>query len=204
MSQIDKESLSALLDNEADDLELRRVLKACEQDSQLLETWERYSLVQSVLHQPAIPVSSSLSQKIAVQIEAEAAKGGKTPALNRPNWQLGMAKVAIAASVAVVFMFAVQSNLGPSTESVSMPAIAQGAEVGAPETVQETIELQTASQPTNLVATQEVDPAAQQAAQQRLREYIESMTFDEEEPVRSEHIQDSPLFRLVNELQSKP
>lgn len=200
MSQIDKESLSALLDNEADDLELRRVLKACEQDSQLLETWERYSLVQSVLHQPAIPVSSSLSQKIAVQIEAEAAKGGKTPALNRPNWQLGMAKVAIAASVAVVFMFAVQSNLGPSTESVSMPAIAQGAEVD----VQETIELQTASQPTNLVATQEVDPAAQQAAQQRLREYIESMTFDEEEPVRSEHIQDSPLFRLVNELQSKP
>ena len=47
MSQIDRESISALLDNEADDLELRRFLKACEQDPELLETWERFSLVQS-------------------------------------------------------------------------------------------------------------------------------------------------------------
>ena len=41
MSQIEKESLSALLDNEVDELELRRVLKSCEQDPALLETWER-------------------------------------------------------------------------------------------------------------------------------------------------------------------
>ena len=35
------ETISALLDNEADDLELRRFLKSCEQDPALLETWER-------------------------------------------------------------------------------------------------------------------------------------------------------------------
>jgi len=38
MSQIEKETLSALLDNEADDLELRRFLKSFEQDPSLLET----------------------------------------------------------------------------------------------------------------------------------------------------------------------
>lgn len=201
MSQIDKESLSALLDNEADDLELRRVLKACEQDTQLLETWERYSLVQSVLHESAIPVSPSLSQRIAAQIEAEATPETKTPTLDSSNWQQGMAKFAIAASVAVVFMFAVQSNLSSNPESVSAPAIAQGTQVD----VQELAGPQAINQPaTTLVASEEVDPVALQAAQQRLREYIESMTFDEEEPVRLEHIQDSPLFRLVNELQSKP
>lgn len=201
MSQIDKESLSALLDNEADDLELRRVLKACEQDTQLLETWERYSLVQSVLHESAIPVSPSLSQRIAAQIETEATPETKTPTLDSSNWQQGMAKFAIAASVAVVFMFAVQSNLSSNPESVSAPAIAQGTQVD----VQELAGPQAINQPaTTLLASEEVDPVALQAAQQRLREYIESMTFDEEEPVRLEHIQDSPLFRLVNELQSKP
>ena len=46
----------------------------------------------------------------------------------------------------------------------------------------------------------EVDPEAQQ----RLLEYIESMSFDEDKPVRVEPIQDSPLYRLVNELQAKP
>jgi hypothetical protein len=37
-----------------------------------------------------------------------------------------------------------------------------------------------------------------------VRQYIESLTLDDEEPVRIEHIQDSPLYRLVNELQAKP
>ena len=200
MSQIDKESLSALLDNEADDLELRRVLKACEQDAQLLATWERYSLVQSVLHESAIPVSSSLSQKIAAQIDTEAPLQTKTPSFGGSDWQQGMAKFAIAASVAVVFTFAVQSNLSSNPESVSAPAVAQDVQVD----VQESAGPQAISQPGTLVASEEVDPVALKAAQQRLREYIESMEFDKEEPVRMEHIQDSPLYRLVNELQSKP
>ena len=42
-----------------------------------------------------------------------------------------------------------------------------------------------------------VDPEARQ----RLLEYIERMRFDPEEPPRMEHIQDSPLFHLVNDLQ---
>jgi hypothetical protein len=45
-----------------------------------------------------------------------------------------------------------------------------------------------------------VDPEAQQ----RLRDYIESMSFDDAEPVRMEHIQDSPLYRLVNDLPASP
>lgn len=200
MSQIDKESLSALLDNEADDLELRRILKACEHDPQLLETWERYSLVQSALHESAVPVSPTLSQRIAAQIEDEALPAHQVQTPHGSPWQQRMAKLAIAASVAVVSMFALQSSLRSGPESVSAPAIAQGAQVDE----QQTEALQSTSQAASLIAAEEVDPAAQQAAQQRLREYIESMSFDEEEPVRFEHIQDSSLFRLVNELQSKP
>jgi hypothetical protein len=41
-------------------------------------------------------------------------------------------------------------------------------------------------------------------AQQRLRDYISSMTFNVDEPVRIEHIQDSPLYRLVSETIENP
>ncbi|NQV70553.1 MAG: sigma-E factor negative regulatory protein [Pseudohongiella sp.] len=204
MSQIDKESLSALLDNEADDLELRRLLKACEQDSELLDIWERYSLVQSILHQPAVPVRPALSQRIAAQIETEAIPSHETPAVDNADWRHGMSKVAIAASVAVVFMFAVQSNLNSKSESVLAPALAQTAQqIDALQSLEQQLEQQAESQTPDLLAgntSVEVDPVARQ----RLREYIESMTFDEEAPVPIEHIQDSPLYRLVHDLQAKP
>ena len=45
----------------------------------------------------------------------------------------------------------------------------------------------------------EVDPLAQQL----LQEYISNIEIDEGEPPLVEHIQDSPLFRLVNELQTR-
>ncbi len=42
-----------------------------------------------------------------------------------------------------------------------------------------------------------VDPEA--AA--RLRNYLQSIAIDVSEPVVTQHIQDSPLFRLVNQVQ---
>ncbi len=197
MSEIDRESLSALLDNEADDLELRRFLKSCEQNPVLLETWERYSLAQSALHESVVPVSSSLSGKIAAQIEKEAFLSSMAASPGRPAWQQGLAKMAIAASVAAVFMFAVQLSLNSGTDSVLIPTLA--------------------GQSTDVIDSVDTDsrlPAALVAASANsevilinggiVEEYIDSLTLDEQEPVRIEHIQDSPLYRLVNELQTKP
>ena len=45
-----KEKLSALVDNELDDLDERRVMAALEKDADLRRTWERYHLVRSALH----------------------------------------------------------------------------------------------------------------------------------------------------------
>ena len=106
MSQFERESLSALLDNEADELEIRRVLKSCEQDPALLDTWERFSLVQALLHEPATPVSSGLAQGVALQIEEEASwqLGDVTATTVSASWQQNFAKLAIAASVALVFI----------------------------------------------------------------------------------------------------
>ncbi len=200
MSQIDSENISetisALLDNEADNLELRRFLKSCEQDPTLLETWERYSLVQSALHESAKPVNASLSQRIAEQIELQAPLSA-TLAPVQSSWKDGFTKMAIAASVAAVFLVAVQLNLDSGAGSSAIPAIAdQSAKnIESPATL---------SRPaTALLAEAGVEvPVVVDGG--IVRQYIESLTIDDEEPVRIEHIQDSPLYRLVNELQAKP
>ncbi len=193
MSQSDKESLSALLDNEADELELRRILKSCEQDPELLTTWERYNLVQSLLHESAIPVNPDLSKRIAAQLQSESLP--VVPLSNRfSEWQKNLTKVAIAASVALVFVVVVQTNL----ENDLLPSQVQQSEQQADPIA--STERQSAGIVVEDVAF-EVDPVALQ----RLSEYIESINLlDEEEPIHTQHIQDSPLFRLVNELEAKP
>lgn len=205
MSKIDSENIgetiSALLDNEADDLELRRFLKSCEQDSTLLATWERYSLVQSALHESAQPVSASLSQRIAAQIEQEApwslTTGVTEAAPTQSSWKEGLTKMAIAASVAAVFLVAVQVNLdsGPGTSAI--PTIAdQSAENFEP--------LAAASLAATTLLAESNGEAATVVDGGIVRQYIESLTLDDEEPVRIEHMQDSPLYRLVNQMQEKP
>jgi len=199
MSQFDKESLSALMDNEADDLELRRLLKSCEQDPSLLETWERYNLVQSLLHGPACLVSAELSKNIAAQIESEATPVAQQTPFILSNWQLSLARFAVAASVAVVFIFVVQISLNNDSDTTLAPAIAdqmldQDGALSTDDQAAQTATLVAESNPL------EVDPVARE----RLREYIESMTFEEKEPAPPELLQDSPLFRLVNELEDKP
>ena len=193
MSQLDdrnKESLSAMLDNEADELELRRILKASEQSPELAETWERYNLVQSALHDSVKPLGAGLRQRIAAQIAVE---DTPTKTKSTSSWQQGMAKLAVAASVALVFTFAIQSSLTGGSDMEQVPAAIASESAPVSSTVLQ-------QNPQTLIAensSEEVDPVARQ----RLRDYIESMSFDEEKPVRMEHIQDSPLFRLVNDLQ---
>jgi negative regulator of sigma E activity len=196
MSQNDSENLSetisALLDNEADDLELRRFLKSCEQDPTLQATWERYSLVQSALHASAQPVSAGLSQRIAEQIELQEPLS-VTVAPAQSSWKEGFTKMAIAASVAAVFLVAVQLNLDSGLGTSSIPTLADQ----SAENSESPVTLSLAATTPGVEVPVLVDGGI-------VRQYIESLTLDDEEPVRIEHIQDSPLYRLVNELQVKP
>ncbi len=189
----EQESLSALMDNEADELELRRILKSCAQKPELMATWERYHLVQSLLHGAARPVSPALSQRITAQIAAESAPK-HVSTLRFTGWQQNFSKLAIAASVAIIFTVAVQTNF--SSDPTPAAVVQQVPPVVTPAVAQS---------PLSLLANANNPPAnLDPAAQQRLREYLERVTFDEEEPVISVHIKDSPLYRLVNELGDKP
>ena len=70
------ESISALMDNQASELELQRILKASEQDSDVKATWSRYQITSALLKGDKAPVFSSsvmsdFSARISAAIDAE-------------------------------------------------------------------------------------------------------------------------------------
>lgn len=72
MSQSTRESLSALMDSESDELELRRVLKSLPDDADAAETWRRYHLARSMMQRErSVDVSVDLSAGIMARLNDE-------------------------------------------------------------------------------------------------------------------------------------
>jgi len=195
MHQAGNEALSALLDGEADDLELRRLLKSLDSDTEnaeeLLRQWQRYHLAQDVLHDRGVPVSDSLASRISGQLELEEVyQAEKSSPAAGSGWQNTLSKMAIAASVAAVFVVALQINPNPA---------APGPTIANSEPVSESPRQSAGFGPMLVADSAEmtVDPAAEA----RLRLFLEGISVDVSEPVVTEQIQDSPLFRLVNQIQ---
>lgn len=109
-----KQSLSALMDNEADELELHRVLHASD-DAELRDQWSRYHVARAAMHNEVWQVQTDLSAQIMAAIEAEPAlaadqhktfkaaeQARKTP--SKP-W---LARLAVAASVTLAVLAGVR------------------------------------------------------------------------------------------------
>jgi len=120
MSESVKQSLSALMDNEADPFEVRRTLQQVDDDSAAV--WARYHLASAVLRGET-PAQHDLDISAAVQAALE-----KEPhyddSTGRGFWK-PLASIAVAASVTAMVMFGAQ---GISTDPVQAPA-AGGQEV---------------------------------------------------------------------------
>ncbi|MCE8020014.1 sigma-E factor negative regulatory protein [Halomonas sp. MCCC 1A11036] len=114
MSQNARESLSALMDNEGDDLELRRVLKTLESEPDAAEAWRRYHLMRSLLRRDHdIDVSTDLSAGIMARLDAEPAPAIEEPRLapRRSSHSLGRS-AGIAAAVTLMVITGVQFYQG--------------------------------------------------------------------------------------------
>jgi sigma-E factor negative regulatory protein RseA len=98
-----EESLSALMDGEAEELELRRVLKEIPDSSALRETWHRYQLASSAMKRDLPPRFTDLSSQISAALDDEPSHRNQFSTLYQT-----LGKVAIAASVAVVSVLGVQ------------------------------------------------------------------------------------------------
>ncbi|TXS95508.1 sigma-E factor negative regulatory protein [Parahaliea maris] len=109
MSDRMRESLSALMDGEADELELERVLRQIGEDSELRETWVRYHAVQTVHSGQAFP---DLTIDISARVRDEL---NSVPAANQRRWQSLLRPVAgfaVAASVATTVVLGGQQLAG--------------------------------------------------------------------------------------------
>ncbi|WP_252108546.1 MULTISPECIES: sigma-E factor negative regulatory protein [unclassified Halomonas] len=74
MSLNTRESLSALMDGESEELELRRVLKSLPEEAGAAESWRRYHLARSMMQRErSVDVSLDLSAGIMAQLERELA-----------------------------------------------------------------------------------------------------------------------------------
>ena len=98
MSERTRESLSALLDDEANELEVQRLLGQVQDDEHLRQTWVRYNLARDALSGhplSATRVDISGSVRAALAAESAAAAAGWKERFLRP-----VASLAVAASVA--------------------------------------------------------------------------------------------------------
>ena len=186
------ESLSALMDGEADDLVLRRLIQETATDAALAEKWGRYHLARDLIHSRGRPLSLGFSRRVAAAIDAETVPQPLSVTGNKLFQPL--VKFAVAATVAVVSVITLQ----PGLNEPELPA----ANLSAAETSRQS-DAETPGQVVLAGSESAISPAlVDPDAQRRLRDYIESMSFDSDEAVRSEHIQNSPLYRLVNQLET--
>ncbi|WP_197484113.1 sigma-E factor negative regulatory protein [Halioglobus sp. HI00S01] len=96
MSDKMRESLSALMDDEANELELQRVLKQIEDDGELRQTWLRYHATRSVMTGQGVgDLKLDISARVRTAINESEAAPSLRQRIGRP-----FASFAVAASVA--------------------------------------------------------------------------------------------------------
>lgn len=124
----DLETLSAFLDGETSELETRRVMRDI--DDAELETLSRWHLAQDVMHgQSSMAVPADFNARLSAALAEEGA-----PA-KRPAWLGGMARLAVAASVAAATVVGWQSwegNLSGTGEAAPALAAAQDTRLNRP------------------------------------------------------------------------
>lgn len=161
MNERINESLSALMDGEADELEVRRLLNQLEQDDELRATWHRYQLLGAVMRgEPVATVDLSRGIRQALDGEPMDELGSAAPlaAGASPRWRW-LASGAVAASVMLAVLLGVQWQQAQQYPAGGVP-LAQQAEPAA------VVEQQLAQ---NLSPEQQ---AELEAAQRKLQEYV--------------------------------
>ena len=146
------ESLSALMDNEASELELQRLLRALDTDPELKTTWSRYQIASAGL-KGKLPVmaSSDFAARVSAAIDAEDVYS-QAVSTNHPSvsldtqpgsgdvvalpsrWWQQAGRVAVAASVAGALIVGVQQYQSVAPQAAEVVAnAATTAPAGTPE-----------------------------------------------------------------------
>lgn len=126
------ESVSAVMDGEADELELRRFVAAAGEDPAVRERWARYQLARDVMHRQAVLPKLDLAAAVSAAIAAEDAQAAPVARAASP-WRLA-GRFAVAASVTLAVLAGVRFyNNQDETGMVPQIAAQQPAQLQQPQ-----------------------------------------------------------------------
>ncbi len=151
MSEKMNESLSALMDGEADELELRRTLNELSENDELRSRWERYHLISAVLKkEPQIDqvriktgIWAALDLEEESQSEDILISASKIQASGVRSWSGNIGKLAVAATVAIAVVLGVDTGTdsgldsGQPAQLVAESSIVESALSTVPESISE-------------------------------------------------------------------
>ena len=128
MDQHARESLSALMDDEGDELELRRVLKSLDGNSDDADAWRRYHLARSLMQRDRdVDVSTDLSAGIMAKIAEEPLPAIEKTSASKRSGLSFTSSAAIAAAVSLMVITGVQVYHGSDAgDTASQPNLAGG------------------------------------------------------------------------------
>lgn len=140
------ESLSALVDDQASEMELHRILRACDEDDSVRDTWSRYQLTRAAMRGDLeagehIDLSAGIRSAIDQENWDEVVGSDTRDHPVKKGWLQTVGRFAIAASVAGVVVMTSQLALTPdngreiadaSLSPSSVPSVAMPAGYGAP------------------------------------------------------------------------
>ena len=172
------QSLSALMDGEATDMELHRLLKEVSEGSELRDKWKRYHMVSSALKGDAAITPIDYSAAISAAIDEESSHRQSVLA----GFVGSAGRFAIAASVALVAVLGVQQlnspldSVAPVSEFAGIEQVDEenvGPAIQFPSGFQPIINARTVSAGGNNKSSQFVTPVIE-VRQQAERNYSEA------------------------------
>ncbi|HTL00014.1 MAG TPA: sigma-E factor negative regulatory protein [Pseudomonadales bacterium] len=137
MSEQLKESLSAVMDGEADEFEIRRVLNEAAGDPELRGVWERYHLVRSVMRgEGGTKGADRLSTRFWTQIDSgdetravgnsePIDTGARAPRSNWMTWGQRVAGLAVAAGVAAAVVIGYRTDEAAKAPAAQVAVVEQ-------------------------------------------------------------------------------
>ena len=190
-----RESLSALMDDEADELELRRILRALPGNPELSAAWQRYHTVRASLHneihsRPAVNLLAGINARLAA--EADAYPSVVRGRVLRSGILRYLGQGAIAASVALAALMSISLLQNGGVDAPLSADVAEATVAPAVETpVLNGDYTTTASELARTVSTEATAPDALEHLEQAvLREFGEVRASEQYPPFFS--VEESP------------
>ena len=174
MSERLRESLSAVMDGEANELELERVLSRIESDEQLRQTWVRYSAVRSVNEGAHMAhLSMDVSGGVRAALSQQGATTGSKINAAAQRFLKPMASFAVAASVAATVVIGGQQLYQIGDTAPYGNTIAGTSPVGLINTVGATAVQASYGTQSMPVLQPTVRTAYRELARQRMQKYMQ-------------------------------